>query len=65
MSKIFQLEGGQYEHPNEYKLISTARGTVILQPEFGNVIIQGDTIEADTHNIIQQNGVLKIDRKSR
>ena len=20
MSKIFQLEGGQYEHPNEYKI---------------------------------------------
>ena len=58
MSKIFQLEGGQYEHPNEYKLVSTVRGTTILQPEFGTVIIEGDVIEASTHNIIQKNGVL-------
>ena len=58
MAKNYKLEGGQYEHPNEYKLISTARGTTILQPEFGNVIIQGGIIEAETHNIIQQNGVL-------
>ena len=58
MAKNFKLEGGQYEHPNEFKLIPTVRGTVILQPEFGNVIIQGDIIEAETHNIIQQNGVL-------
>ena len=58
MSKIFQLEGGQYEHPNEYKLVSTVRGTTILQPEFGTVIIEGDVIEASTHNTIQKNGVL-------
>ena len=58
MSKIFQLEGGQYEHPNEYKLVSTIRGTTILQPEFGTVIIEGDVIEASTHNTIQKNGVL-------
>ena len=58
MSKIFQLEGGQYEHPNEYKLVSTVRGTTILQPEFGTVIIEGDVIEASTHNAIQKNGVL-------
>ena len=58
MSKIFQLEGGQYEHPNEYKLVSTVRGTTILQPEFGTVIIEGDVIEASTHNNIQKNGVL-------
>ena len=58
MSKIFQLEGGQYEHPNEYKLVSTTRGTTILQPEFGTVIIEGDVIEASTHNTIQKNGVL-------
>ena len=58
MSKIFQLEGGQYEHPNEYKLVSTDRGTTILQPEFGTVIIEGDVIEASTHNNIQKNGVL-------
>lgn len=58
MSKIFQLEGGQYEHPNEYKLVSTVRGTTILQPEFGTVIIEGDVIEANTHNTIQKNGVL-------
>lgn len=58
MSKIFQLEGGQYEHPNEYKLVSTVRGTTILQPEFGTVIIEGDIIEASTHNTIQKNGVL-------
>ena len=48
MSKIFQLEGGQYEHPNEYKLVRTVRGTTILQPEFGTVIIEGDVIEAST-----------------
>ena len=58
MSKIFQLEGGQYEHPNEYKLVSTIRGTTILQPEFGTVIVEGDVIEASTHNTIQKNGVL-------
>ena len=58
MSKIFQLEGGQYEHPNEYKLVGTVRGTTILQPEFGTVIIEGDVIEASTHNTIQKNGVL-------
>ena len=58
MSNIFQLEGGQYEHPNEYKLVSTVRGTTILQPEFGTVIIEGDVIEASTHNTIQKNGVL-------
>ena len=58
MSKIFQLKGGQYEHPNEYKLVSTTRGTTILQPEFGTVIIEGDVIEASTHNTIQKNGVL-------
>ena len=58
MSKIFQLEGGQYEHPNEYKLVSTVSGTTILQPEFGTVIIEGDVIEASTHNTIQKNGVL-------
>ena len=58
MSKIFQLEGGQYEHPNEYKLVSTVRGTTVLQPEFGTVIIEGDVIEASTHNTIQKNGVL-------
>ena len=58
MSKIFQLEGGQYEHPNEYKLVSTIRGTTVLQPEFGTVIIEGDVIEASTHNTIQKNGVL-------
>ena len=58
MSKIFQLEGGQYEHPNEYKLVSTVRGTTLLQPEFGTVIIEGDVIEASTHNTIQKNGVL-------
>ena len=58
MSKIFQLEGGQYDHPNEYKLVSTVRGTTILQPEFGTVIIEGDVIEASTHNTIQKNGVL-------
>ena len=58
MSKIFQLEGGQYEHPNEYKLVSTVRGTTILQPVFGTVIIEGDVIEASTHNTIQKNGVL-------
>ena len=32
MSKIFQLEGGQYEHPNEYKLVSTIRGTLSYNP---------------------------------
>ena len=58
MSKIFQLKGGQYEHPNEYKLVGTVRGTTILQPEFGTVIIEGDVIEASTHNTIQKNGVL-------
>ena len=58
MSKIFQLEGGQYEYPNEYKLVSTVRGTTILQPEFGTTIIEGDVIEASTHNTIQKNGVL-------
>ena len=58
MSKIFQLKGGQYEHPNEYKLVNTIRGTTILQPEFGTVIIEGDVIEASTHNTIQKNGVL-------
>ena len=58
MAKNYKLKGGQYEHPNEFKLIPTVRGTVSLQPEFGNVIVQGDIIEAETHNIIQQNGVL-------
>ena len=58
MAKIFNLKGGQYEHPNEYKLVSTVRGTTILQPEFGTVIIEGDVIEASTHNTIQKNGVL-------
>ena len=58
MAKNYKLEGGQYEHPNEFKLVPTIRGTVILQPEFGNVTTQGDIIEAEAHNIIQQNGVL-------
>ena len=45
-------------YPNEYKLIGTVRGTTLLQPAFGEVLIEGDVIEAETHNAIQKNGVL-------
>ena len=45
-------------YPNEYKLIGTLRGTTLLQPAFGEVLVEGDVIEAETHNVIQKNGVL-------
>ena len=58
MAKTYNLKGGQYMYPNEYKLIGTVRGTTVLQPAFGEVLIEGDVIEAETHNVIQKNGVL-------
>ena len=58
MAKIYNLKGGQYMYPNEYKLIGTVRGTTVLQPAFGEVLIDGDVIEAETHNVIQKNGTL-------
>ena len=58
MARTYNLKGGQYMYPNEYKLIGTVRGTTLLQPAFGEVLIEGDVIEAETHNVIQKNGVL-------